>query len=221
MEPIVIESQMVVIGHVLSNRLRRQRGSCAERRGQLVVVEEEPHQARNGLAGFRDRGQPAVVIGLEPDFSFVALRALAGHHQSSSVAFASAHWTVRGPVHAKLSGIPMLVEERLAETVGGSFRQGSRELASRLDAQRGENLAQVVFDCARGNGRSRRGGLLKFESEALLAAAAARGAAFRGVGDAFVGGVPGAFGGAVSPPGSAARGAAGVVAIQQLPDELG
>jgi hypothetical protein len=37
------------------------------------------------------------------------LRALAGHHQSSSVAFASAHWTVRGPVHAKLSEIPTLV----------------------------------------------------------------------------------------------------------------
>jgi hypothetical protein len=62
-------------------------------------------------------------------------RGLAGHHLPSSVAFASVHWTVRGPVHATLSGIPMLVEARLAETVGGSFRQCEGELASRLDAQ--------------------------------------------------------------------------------------
>lgn len=54
----------------------------------------------------------------------------------------------------------------------------------------------------------------------MVAAAAALGAAFRGVGDAFVGGVPGALGGGVFSPGLAAGGAAGVVAIKQLADEL-
>jgi hypothetical protein len=42
----------------------------------------------------------------------------------------------------------MLVEARLAEMVGGSFRQGSGELAARLDAELGEDLAQGVLDCA-------------------------------------------------------------------------
>ncbi|HVQ99576.1 MAG TPA: hypothetical protein VMS16_12365, partial [Mycobacterium sp.] len=45
-----------------------------------------------------------------------------------------------GPVDAKLSGIPTLVEARLAETVGGSLPQGSGELAERFDAELGEDL---------------------------------------------------------------------------------
>ena len=40
----------------------------------------------------------------------------------------------------------MLVEARLAETVGGSLRQGSGELAARFDAELGEDL-----DTSKGN----------------------------------------------------------------------
>ena len=56
--------------------------------------------------------------------------------------------------------------------------------------------------------------VLQFESVALVAAAAALGAAFGGVGNAFVGSVPASFGHGVLPPGLAARGAAGVLAIE-------